>query len=69
MLKVFTCFLPASTRSKISRETNTEVNRFAMRPIARVTAKPRTGPLPNKNKKAAAMIVDLYERTIDRREP
>ena len=43
--------------SKISRETKTEVNRFAIKPIARVSANPRTGPRPNKNRKAAAMIV------------
>jgi len=41
------------TQSKITRETNTAVNRFASKPKVSVTANPFTGPVPNKNKIAA----------------
>ncbi len=43
--------------SKITRETKTEVNRLAARPKLRVTANPRTGPVPNRNKMMAETIV------------
>ena len=33
--------------SKITRETNTAVNKFASRPKVKVTANPFTGPVPN----------------------
>ena len=43
--------------SKMARETNTAVNRFAIKPITRVTAKPRTGPVPKMKRNALATTV------------
>ena len=45
------------TQSKITRETNTAVNKFASNPKVSVTANPFTGPVPNKNRIAAETIV------------
>ena len=51
-------------QSKITRETNTAVNRLASKPNVRVTANHFTGPVPNRNKIAAEMIVVTCVSTI-----
>src|SRR5436305_12081336 len=43
--------------SKMTRETNTAVNRFASRPKVNVTANPRTGPVPKRNRITAETMV------------
>src|ERR1035438_9361349 len=48
--------------SKITRDTKTEVNRLAKRPKLRVTANPRTGPLPNRNRISADTMVVTFAR-------
>ena len=57
MLKVESRGLRQICTSKIARDTNTAVNRLAMRPMTSVTAKPRTGPVPNTNRNALATTV------------
>ena len=49
--------LRLKTQSKITRETNTAVNKFANKPNVRVTANPFTGPVPKMNKIAAERMV------------
>ncbi len=46
-----------NSQSKITFETNTAVNTFAIKPITSVTANPFTGPDPNKNRIAQETIV------------
>ena len=41
---------PDNSQSKITRDTQTAVNTFAHNPITSVTAKPLTGPVPNRNR-------------------
>src|SRR5580704_434719 len=56
--------LRLSYQSKITRDTNTAVNKFANRPKLRVTAKPRTGPVPKINKMIAETMVVTCVSTI-----
>ena len=51
--------------SKSRRETNTAVNIEAATPRLRVTAKPRTGPVPNSYRMAAAMMVVRLESVME----
>ena len=44
-------------QSKMARDTNTAVNRFARRPKVSVVANPRTGPVPKMNRIMAETIV------------
>src|SRR5258708_13620458 len=46
-----------TSQSKATRETNTEVNRLVVRPIARVVANPFTAGVPKKKRKAQETIV------------
>src|SRR5438045_526906 len=54
----------AKCESKITRETNTDVNRFAARPQTKVTANHLVGPLPNTNKIAAETMVVMCVSTM-----
>ena len=56
--------LRLKSQSKIMRETNTAVKRLASKPKVKVTAKPLTGPVPNKNRMAADTIVVTWVSTI-----
>lgn len=58
------CGRRQSCTSKIARETKTAVNRLAARPMPRVTAKPRTGPVPKMKRKALATTVVTWVSTI-----
>ena len=51
-------------QSKIMRDTKTAVKRLARRPNVKVTAKPRTGPVPKMNKINAETIVVTCVSTI-----
>src|SRR6516165_5396625 len=51
-------------QSKITRETNTAVNRFASKPNVSVTANPLTGPVPKMNRMNADTIVVTCVSTI-----
>ena len=42
---------------KIIRDTYTEVNRFATKPMVKEIAKPLIGPVPNKKRKTAETTV------------
>ena len=53
--------------SKITRETKTDVNRLAARPKLRVTANPRTGPVPNREQDDGGN--DRGHVGIDNRDP
>src|SRR5215831_17858689 len=55
---------PLSSHSNIVRETNTAVKTLAAKPIVRVTANPRTGPSPNRNRNAQETIVVTCVSTI-----
>ena len=46
------CFRLRIHSNKV-RDTKTAVNMFEIRPMTSVTAKPFTGPVPNRNKKVA----------------
>ena len=61
MLSVCTWRRRDSTSSNIVRDTNTAVNTFEISPIVSVVAKPRTGPVPNWNRNAAAMSDAMRE--------
>src|SRR5438309_5989692 len=45
-------------------DTNTAVNTLAIKPIVNVTANPRTGPSPNKNRKAHETTVVTWVSTM-----
>src|SRR4030095_15907011 len=53
MLKASARCLRARTSSNSVRDTNTAVNMLDTRPITSVTAKPFTGPVPNRNRNVA----------------
>src|SRR5437588_7999133 len=57
ILKASPRCLRARMASKITRETNTAVNRLAKRPNVSVTANPLTGPDPKRNRMAAETMV------------
>ena len=57
------CFIHAS---KAMRHRKIAENMEAMMPRVRVTAKPRTGPVPNWYRMAATMIVVRLESTMER---
>src|SRR5215469_5427656 len=57
------CLRP-STKSKITRDTNTAVNKFASRPNVSVTANPFSGPVPKMNRMKADTIVVTCVSTI-----
>ena len=57
------CFL-LNTKSKMTRETKTAVNKFASRPKVRVTANPFTGPVPKINRMNAETMVVTCVSTI-----
>ena len=52
MLSVSGRLEPVKLQSNITRETKIAVNRFAIKPITKVTAKPFTCVVPNRNKNA-----------------
>src|SRR5215472_4332508 len=56
--------LRLSTKSKITRDTKTAVNRLASRPKVSVTANPFTGPVPKINRMNAETIVVTCVSTI-----
>ena len=62
------CVAPAGLRDKMSsnsvRETNTAVKTLASKPKTSVVAKPRIGPVPNWNRKAAAISDDTCVSTM-----
>src|SRR5262245_28509633 len=51
LLSVVSWRLPEVSQSKMNFDTNTAVHTLATRPITRLTAKPFTGPVPNRNRK------------------
>ena len=66
MLSVTACFCPPSSHWKMVFETNTAVNTLATKPITSVTAKPLTGPVPNRNRKAHETMVVTWVSMIVR---
>ena len=59
--------MPANPRSKMNFDTKTAVNTLAIRPITSVTAKPFTGPVPNRNRKAHDTTVVTWVSMIVRK--
>src|SRR6185369_11192918 len=58
---IFFVLRTSVSKSKMSRETNSEVNKEATRPTAMVTAKPWTAPLDSKDRNKTAISEVTWE--------